>query len=175
MVHYRRNFLPGGTYFFTVALEDRSTDWLIRHADLLRLAFHKARAQRPFVVDAIVVLPEHMHCVWTLPPDDSDYPEKWRLIKATFSRFLHKAGGARLRTAKGELNVWQRRYWEHTIRDEADLEAHINYIHYNPVKHGLVKRVADWQHSSFHRFVRAGLIDSAWTSGADEGAASYGE
>jgi len=162
MVFYRRNFIPGGTYFFTVALTDRKRDWLVRHINLLRLAFRRAKRERPFTIDAIVVLPEHLHCVWTLPPGDADYSHRWRLIKARLSKVLLLACAQIHQSAKGEYNVWQRRFWEHTVRDEADLLSHVDYIHYNPVKHGLVTRVSDWPYSSFHRFVRMGWLSADW-------------
>ena len=162
MVFYRRNFIPGGTYFFTVALTDRKRDWLVRHINLLRLAFRRAKRERPFTIDAIVVLPERLHCVWTLPPGDADYSHRWSLIKARLSKDLLLAGAPIHQSAKGEYNVWQRRFWEHTVRDEADLLAHVDYIHYNPVKHGLVTRVSDWPYSSFHRFVRMGWLSADW-------------
>jgi putative transposase len=162
MVFYRLNFIPGGTYFFTVALTDRKRDWLVRHINLLRLAFRRAKRERPFTIDAIVVLPEHLHCVWTLPPGDADYSHRWRLIKARFSKDLLLAGAPIHQSAKGEYNVWQRRFWEHTVRDEADLLAHVDYIHYNPVKHGPVTRVSDWPYSSFHRCVRMGWLSADW-------------
>ena len=130
MVFYRRNFIPGGTYFFTVALTDRKRDWLVRHINLLRLAFRRAKRERPFTIDAIVVLPEHLHCVWTLPPGAADYSHRWRLIKARLSKDLLLAGAPIHQSAKGEYNVWQRRFWKHTVRDEADLLAHVDYIHY---------------------------------------------
>lgn len=141
---------------------DRQRDWLVRHINLLRLAFRRAKRERPFTIDAIVVLPEHLHCVWTLPPGDADYSHRWRLIKARFSKDLLLAGAPIHQSAKGEYNVWQRRFWEHTMRDEADLLAHVDYIHYNPVKHGLVTRVSDWPYSSFHRFVRMGWLSADW-------------
>jgi putative transposase len=175
VVHYRRNLVPGGTYFFTVALQNRSVDWLITYVHLLRGAFRKARNQRPFIVDAIVILPDHLHCVWTLPQGDADYTQRWRTVKGNFSHTLNKAGIARTRNGKGELDVWQRRFWEHTIRDEADFDTHVNYIHYNPVKHGVAARVTDWPHSSFHRFVKLGLIDAAWAGDSNVSEISFGE
>jgi REP-associated tyrosine transposase len=175
MVYYRRNLIPGGTYFFTVALQDRSADWLITYVHLLRAAFRKARNERPFIVNAVVILPDHLHSVWTLPQGDADYAQRWRVIKGSFSRALHKARIAHTRNGKGELDVWQRRYWEHTIRNEADLETHVNYIHHNPVKHGIVGRAADWPHSSFHRFVKLGVIDATWAGDSSVTAASFGE
>ena len=162
MVFYRRNFVAGGTYFFTATLADRKCDWLVRHVDLLRAAFRHARRERPFAIEALVVLPDHLHSIWTLPPGDADYSHRWRLIKAQFSRDLLLAGAPIHQSAKGEYNVWQRRFWEHTVRDEADLLAHVDYIHYNPVKHGLVTRVSDWPYSSFHRFVRMGWLSADW-------------
>jgi len=106
----------------------------------------------PCAIDAMVVLPDHIHAIWTLPEDDADYVGRWRLLKSGFAHAVVKAGVGLTRNAKGEYNLWQRRYWEHTIRDEADFERHVDYIHYNPVKHGPVGRVADWPCSSFHRF-----------------------
>jgi len=162
MVFYRRNLVPGGTYFFTVPLADRRSDWLVCYVNLLRQAFRLARRKRPFKIDAVVVLPDHMHCIWTLPPGDVDYSHRWRLIKGTFSRALVDENRSVKRNAKGGYNVWQRRFWEHTVRDEQDLQAHMDYIHYNPVKHGFVTRVCGWPYSSFHRFVRLGWLTAEW-------------
>ena len=159
MPNYRRNFRPGGTFFFTVNLLERDRDLLVRHVDVLREAVRTVRAARQFEIVAWVVLPEHQHCIWTLPPCDTDYSERWRLIKLLFSRALPK--GERIsasRCAQGERGIWQRRFWEHTIRDERDLNNHIDYIHYNPVKHGYVASPADWPHSSIHRFIEQGLL-----------------
>ncbi len=167
MVRYRRNYVPGGTWFFTVTLADRGADLLVRHIDLLRDAFREQKRTRPFLVVAIVVLPEHLHAVLTLPAGDADYPARWRGIKTRFTRSL---AGNRLpleRTDQGEYGLWQRRYWEHTIRNRADLRRHIDYIHFNPVKHGLVRRPVDWPYSSFRHFVAAGLLPEDWAS-ADE-------
>ncbi len=132
MPHYVRAYIPGGSYFFTVALLERRRHLLTEHIDALRAAFVSVRRQRPFHIDAIVVLPDHLHCLWTLPPDDADYSTRWRLIKASFARTL--APGERLsarRQQKGERGVWQRRFWEHAIRDQRDFERHCDYIHYN--------------------------------------------
>ena len=175
MVNYRRNLVPAGTYFFTVALQDRSADWLTAHIHFLRRAFQKAHKERPFTIDAIVILPAHLHCVWTLPRGDADYAQRWRIVKSQFSRSLHQTGIAHRRNGKGELDVWQRRYWEHTIRDDGDLEIHVNYIHYNPVKHGLVECVAQWPHSSFRRFVKMGLLEPDWAGGSRAIEGSFGE
>ena len=113
-------------------------------------------------IEAIVVLPDHLHTIWTLPADDADYAERWRMIKSRFTKSLVKEGVKIGRNEKGEYDLWQRRYWEHTIRDDLDLQRHVDYIHCNPVKHGLVERVSDWPHSSFHRYVRDGIVSVDW-------------
>jgi putative transposase len=162
MVRYRRNFVPGGTYFFTVTLADRRSRALVQNIDALRTAFRTTREKCPFVVDAIVVLPEHLHTVWTLPAEDMDFPARWWRIKRLFTN----AVGA---------GLWARRFWEHTVRDEADFARHLDYIHFNPVKHGHVGRVRDWPYSSFHRFVRQGLLPTDWADAPDEGGRYFGE
>jgi putative transposase len=172
MAKYRRNFVPGGTYFFTVVTEGRRpflTDELARR--ILRDAMRRIRAQRPFTIDAFVLLPDHLHAVWTLPADDAAYPLRWKRIKERFtSEFLASAGEESIisasRSYKGERGVWQRRYYEHTVRDEADLKRCIDYIHINPLKHGLVDCVADWPWSSFHRYVALGEYSLGWGSDA---------
>jgi putative transposase len=162
MVNYRRNFVSGGTYFFTVTLRKRNSRQLVESIDLLRLAFRKTREAKPFEIDAMVVLPEHLHSIWTLPPNDSDYPGRWRSIKSIFTRELERSGVLVEKRKDGSAIIWQRRYWEHTIRDAGDLIHHIDYIHFNPVKHGLVERVIDWPYSSFHRYVKQGLLPPNW-------------
>jgi REP-associated tyrosine transposase len=133
------------------------------HIDALRDAVRTVRDRRPFHIDAWVVLPEHMHAVWTLPIDDADYSGRWKAIKIAFSKMLPKTEfRSPVRAAKGERGVWQRRYWEHTIRDERDYAAHVDYVHINPVKHGLVACVRDWPHSSFHRCVAQGVYAPDW-------------
>ena len=157
MTSYRRNFVAGGTFFFTVNLAERRLRLLTEHIDRLRAAFRATRARHPFTIDAVVVLPDHLHAVWTLPDGDADFATRWRLLKSSFSRTLprgERRSDSRVR--KGERGIWQRRYWEHTIRDETDLARHIDYIHNNPVKHGHVTRVEDWPYSSFHRMMREG-------------------
>ena len=175
MVHYRRNFLAGGTYFFTVTLADRRSGLLVEHIDALRDAFSTARRERPFALDAVVVLPDHLHAILTLPSDDADFSGRWRRIKGHFSRSLIDAATTVKRTPNGELALWQRRFWEHTIRDESDFARHVDYIHFNPVKHGLVARVHDWPHSSFHRYVREGLLPEDWGGNATEVMGDFGE
>jgi putative transposase len=175
MVRYRRNFLPGGSYFFTVTLADRRSTILVDHIGALRAAFRVAKRERPFLIDAIVVLPEHLHAILTLPPDDADFSGRWRRIKGHFSSHLIASGIAMKRNPNGELGLWQRRFWEHTIRDERDFERHVDYIHFNPIKHGLVTHVRDWPHSSFHRYVREGSLPGDWAGSANEFAGAYGE
>ncbi|MGY4512679.1 putative transposase [Bradyrhizobium sp. USDA 3650] len=157
MVLYRRNFLPGGTYFFTVALFDRRSTILTENVDALRDAFRAARRERPFEVDAIVILPDHLHVVMSLPPHDADFAGRWRRIKGHFSSTLLHAGIDVARHSNGELALWQRRYWEHTVRGEDDFARHVDYIHFNPVKHRYVQRVCDWPHSSFHPICAGGI------------------
>ncbi|MDP2786544.1 MAG: transposase [Pseudomonadota bacterium] len=163
MPDYRRNRVPGGTYFFTVNLLERSNTLLVSQVDALRDAIRKVRSARPFHIDAWVVLPDHMHAVWTLPPDDTDYSARWKAIKIAFAKSIPKTESlSPVRTAKGERGIWQRRFWEHTIRDERDYAAHVDYVHINPVKHGLVNCVADWPYSSFHRCVAQGAYAPDW-------------
>jgi len=175
MVGYRRNFVPGGTFFFTVTLANRSSKVLVDHVDLLRNALRVARQERPFVIDAIVILPDHLHVIFTLPPGDSDFSGRWRRIKGHFSSALIDASTQLKRKPNGDLALWQRRFWEHTIRDEADFARHVDYIHFNPVKHGLVQRVHDWPYSSFHRYVKEGILPDDWAGDAGEGGEGFGE
>jgi putative transposase len=175
MVNYRRNFVPGGSYFFTVTLDDRRSKVLVEHIALLRNAFRAARHERPFAIDAIVILPDHLHAIITLPAQDKDFSSRWRRIKGYFSTALIEAGVALKRRANGELGLWQRRFWEHTIRNEQDFERHVDYIHFNPVKHGLVSRACDWPHSSFHRYVHEGLLTMDWAGDASASGGDFGE
>jgi putative transposase len=163
MTNYRRNFVPGGNFFFTVNLADRRSRLLIEHIEPLRAAFRYARQRHPFAIEAIVILPDHLHTIWTLLEGDADFALRWRLIKSAFSRALPR--GERIsesRITKNERGVWQRRYWEHTLRDEGDFARHVDYIHFNPVKHGHVNHVQDWPHSSFLRMVRLGIYPTDW-------------
>lgn len=176
MVLYRRNRIPGGTYFFTVTLKDRTRSLLVEWIDQLRIAFRETKRTNPFHIDAMVVLPEHLHVIWTLPLNDDDYSGRWRAIKARFTRSLVESGVDLQRNLKGEYNLWQRRYWEHTLRDETDLRRHVEYIHFNPVKHGLVERVGDWPYSTFHRYVHAGVYPIDWAGGdGDMETSGFGE
>ena len=176
MTNYRRARIAGATYFFTVNLADRSRSLLTEHIASLWAAFKDVRVEHPFAIDAIVVLPDHLHAIWTLPPDDSNFALRWRLIKTTFSRALpHTEPRSASRQAKRERGIWQRRYWEHLIRDDADFARHVDYIHINPVKHGMVNRVADWPHSSFHRYVKAGILPIDWAGDTTREIVGYGE
>jgi len=168
MPDYRRAWHPGGTWFFTVnALERHGNDLLTRHVDLLREVVREVRRRHPFAIHGWVVLPEHMHCIIELPSGDTDFATRWRLIKADFSKKLPATERrSTVRRARGERGIWQRRYWEHLIRDEDDFRAHMDYLHFNPVKHGHVARVADWPHSTFHRWVAAGAYAPDWAGSA---------
>ena len=163
MSEYIRYRVPGGSYFFTVNLLNRRTRLLTDYIEALRDSFRKVREVHPYHVDAVVVLPEHLHVVWTLPVGDDDYSVRWQQIKSLFSRSLPVGEGrSRSRQSKKERGVWQRRFWEHAIRDDEDYARHIDYIHYNPVKHGHVKRVKDWPYSSFHDYVKRGILPEDW-------------
>jgi putative transposase len=163
MSRYRRAKIEGGALFFTLALVDRSSDLLVREIDRLRDAYKVVQDRLPFETIAICILPSHLHALWQLPEHDSDFASRWSLFKSGFSRGLPPAPSrSASKIAKREKGIWQRRYWEHAIRDENDLERHVNYIHYNPIKHGLVSHVVDWPHSSFHRYVESGLLPADW-------------
>ena len=173
-MRYRRTDVAGGTYFFTVNLAERHSDLLVREAEELRRIIQKVKQSHPFTALAMVVLPEHLHALWRLPPGDADFPLRWSLIKSGFSRRLVKSERIRAsRKTKRERGIRQRRYWEHQIRDERDLARHVDYIHYNPVKHGWVTRAVDWPHSTFHEYVKRGMATPDWGGGDGEG--NYGE
>jgi putative transposase len=168
MTSYRRSKIEGGTYFFTQVTHDRQP-WLCSGVarSLLRSAFLKVRQKYPFAIDATVLLPDHIHCIWTLPPNDSDYATRWRLIKGDVTRrgasvLQVQATQSESRQKRGESNLWQRRFWEHQIRDDADFARHCDYIHYNPVGHGLCRQPRDWNYSSFHRYVAQGIYSIDW-------------
>jgi putative transposase len=175
MVRYRRNFIPGGTFFFTVTLANRRSTALVDHIGAVRSAFRAARRARPFSIDAIVILPDHLHAILTLPANDADFSGRWRRIKGHFSGALLEAGVHLKRRPNGDLALWQRRFWEHTIRDENDFARHVDYVHFNPVKHGLASRVRDWPFSSFHRYVRDGLLPDDWAGDARNDGSDFGE
>jgi putative transposase len=175
MVRYRRNFVAGGTFFFTVTLADRTSRVLTDHIAALRTAMRQTRRLHPFAIDAIAVLPDHLHMVMTLPDGDADYSNRWRLIKRRFTESVLQSRASVARHRNGELALWQRRFWEHTIRNSEDFERHVDYIHFNPVRHGLVSRVRDWPFSSFHRFVRQGLLPEDWAGDLAHDDAGFGE
>ncbi len=168
MSWYRRNYVPGGTYFFSVVTYRRQrflTDPVARAC--LRNAISAIRGRYPFEVVGIVLLPDHLHTVWTLPEGDADYSLRWRRIKEEFTRSYLPAGGrespqSASRIKKGQRGVWQRRFWEHTCEDEEDLKRCIDYVHWNPKKHGLVTSIKDWHWSSFHRHVELGEYTLDW-------------
>jgi len=166
VVNYRRSLIPGGTYFFTITLQNRKSRLLVDRIHLFKKAVQRVKEQHPFKIKAYVVLPEHLHMIWELPKGDSNYSQRWKKIKALFSKSIHKSGLEISKTKHNEYCLWQRRFWEHTIKDMLDFENHVNYIHYNPIKHGLVDDLHDWPYSSFHHYVQSGLISENWgTSG----------
>lgn len=184
MTNWRRAQVPGGTFFFTLVTEERApilTTPLAR--SVLREVTLECRRQWPFHVEAVVLMPDHLHTVWRLPEGDSDYSKRWGWLKKEFTKRWLAGGGTERPVAKSRWRnrrhgVWQRRFWEHVIRDELDLGRHLDYIHYNPVKHGLVERAIDWPWSSFHRFVHEGRYPPDWGGGAmdfDELGDSVGE
>jgi putative transposase len=162
-IHPWRNLV-----FYGKSAVRHHNDLLIREIDLLHETVRRVRERHPFQIDAWVVLPEHLHCIWTLPPGDSDFSMRWRLIKSGFSRALPQTElRSDVRKAAGERGIWQRHYWEHLIRDEADYQRHVDYIHVNPLKHGYVKRVTDWPYSTFHRYVAKGIYPPDWCGDPD--------
>ncbi|MET4272287.1 MULTISPECIES: transposase [unclassified Bradyrhizobium] len=163
MSDYRRAFVPGGCWFFTVNLLDRRKALLTDRIELLRDAVAATRQSHPFSINAFVVLPDHIHAIWKLPPDDANFSVRWRLIKTRFAKALPMNERlSAVRAARNERGIWQRRFWEHLIRDETDYARHVEYCYYNPVKHGHVSNVGDWPYSSFHRDVRDGLFPEDW-------------
>lgn len=164
-MRYRRDDTKGGTWFFTVNLAERNKRLLVDEFDLLRDVMNKVKQQHPFKLDAMVVLPDHIHAMWTLPANDKGYSIRWGLIKSGFSRQLPKVERInKSQIRKGERGIWQRRYWVHLIRDDRDFEKHVDYIHYNPVKHGYVNSSIDWPYSTIHRYIDDGILDRQWAS-----------
>jgi len=176
MSRYRRNTIDGGVYFFTVALADRRSDLLVRQVDRLRRIYMSVQTRYPFETAAICILPDHLHAIWSLPQEDRNYSLRWSIIKAGFSRGLEEsAPRTASKIARRERGLWQRRYWEHTIRDDPDFERHVDYIHFNPVKHGHVSQVHDWPFSSFHRYVERGTLAVDWGGNIAEIEGEFGE
>ena len=155
MVRYRRNRIAGATYFFTVTLRDRRSDLLVREIEALREAWRKAASRVPHTVIAAVVMPDHLHAVIRMDDDTANYPRLWQDIKK---------GLTRRTSPPGSKSAWQSRYWERTVRDEEELQACVDYVHINPLKHGLVNALVDWPHSTFHRCVRKGWLPSDWAA-----------
>ena len=175
MVDYRRHPVPGGTFFFTHTLADRTATTLVDHVDELRAAIHGVRERHPFSLLAIVILPDHLHAVMRLPVGDDRYSMRWRLIKREFTVRLRDKGVALPPRGNGECSPWARRFWESTLRDADSLARRIDYVHFNPVKHGYVTRVAAWPHSSFHAFVARGVLPIDWAGGREGTPAPSGE
>jgi putative transposase len=168
MTEYRRAYIPGASWFFTVNLAERKGNRLLTDKiGLLREAFGYAKQRHPFRMDAIVVLPDHLHCIWTLPPGESDFSGRWNSLKGYFSRNIEK--GERIsasRKSRRERGIWQRRFWEHLLRSQDDFNRHVDDIHWNPVKHGWANKASDWPYSSFQRYVEQGIYTGDW--GNDE-------
>ena len=158
MSEYRRLYQPGGSYFFTVVTHQRIKILsLPEHISRLKSSFAKVMEKHPYTMEAFVILPDHIHCLWRMPPSDSNYSIRWRLIKGYFSNGFNDPVNKR-----GEKEIWQRRFWEHLLRDDEDWRRHMDYIHYNPVKHGYVENPGDWPHSSFRQAVKDGLYAPDW-------------
>jgi putative transposase len=161
----------GDTYFFTVVTYKRMPILCLESCrNILSRVIKEVQTSRPFKIEALVLLPEHIHCIWKLPEGDTDYSTRWALIKKEFTKNIKGLVGTahptRSQEHRRERTIWQRRFWEHQIRDEEDLNAHCNYIHYNPVKHSLVKSPSEWPYSTFHGFVFSGIYPLNW--GADQ-------
>jgi len=172
MPNYRRANVKGGTYFFTVVTyRRREILTLPESRSALRAVIKDVRHQYPFTIDAWVLLPDHLHCIWQLPAGDNDFSKRWGLIKAGFTKrtkhLFHRDDWMnRSKTRYREKTIWQRRFWEHQIRDDSDYQTHMDYIHFNPVKHGLVGKVSEWPYSTFHRYVRDGVYGIDWGGGS---------
>ena len=170
-MQYRRSQAQGATFFFTVVTYNRKR--LLCHeanVTLIKESFQHVIKRHTFTIRAFVLLPDHIHCIWSLPENDNNFSMRWRLIKGYFSKYCkseYKKFQSTSRQNKGEQGIWQRRFWEHQIRNEVDFIKHVEYIHFNPVKHGLVKSPIDWPYSSFHRYVKQGTYDSDWGAGAE--------
>ena len=181
MSYYRRSTIAGGTYFFTVLTYRRQKILTQQnHIETLREAIKHVKQNDPFNIDAWVVLPDHMHCIWTMPPDESDYSKRWGMIKSSFSKQLknklqRNEWITKSKQKHRETTIWQRRFWEHTIRDDEDYRTHMDYLHYNPVKHRLVKNVKDWPYSSFHKYVKNGFYSNDWGGCEINDAKTFGE
>ena len=174
MPNWRRAHVPGGSFFFTVVTDGRAPILCKEPARRsLGNVIRDCLRTWPFRLDAIVLLPDHLHAIWTLPSGDSEYPKRWGWIKKEFTKQWLQLGGKEQpqtvgRKSDGRRGVWQPKYWEHTLEDEDDYEAHFDYIHFNPVKHGYVRCPRDWPHSSFHRWVKSGVYPDHWACFTDQ-------
>lgn len=181
MSRYRRANTPGGTYFFTVVTYRRRE--ILTEPEsraILREVIKEVKQRYPFTIDAWILLPDHLHSIWTLPPGDNDFPKRWGMIKAGFSKqakplFHRQEWMNETKTQRRESTIWQRRYWEHQIRNDDDYQRHMDYLHYNPVKHQLVKRAIDWPHSTFHRYVKKGIYAKDWSGAREPMEGEFGE
>lgn len=175
-MNYRRLYLPGVTYFFTINLKNRKSNLLVLEIDKFRKAVRNVKRKHPFEIEAVVVMPDHVHMMIKLPQGDLDYPLRIRLIKSSFSYQLQKKEYiSQARKNKKERGIWQRRYWEHVIKDEKDYAHHWNYILYNPVKHGYVKQASEWFYSSIHREIQSGSLPVNWACSDSFEKNIYGE
>ncbi len=157
MVKYRRNYIAGGTYFFTVTLKNRNSNLLVKHIHEIKQAMQEVKASMPYKTLAAVILPDHLHTIWQLPDGDNNYSSRWRRIKSLFTQYLNFIYQAKT-PSYNSRSFWQSRFWEHTIKNEDELINHINYIHYNSVKHGLTDKPYNWPHSSFKYYVMQGTF-----------------
>jgi len=176
-MQYTRVTNPGASYFFTLNITNRKSKLLLEHIDKLRNAFTRVKSKHPFKLDAIVILPDHLHAIMTLPENDANYSMRWSLIKSYFSRgIVNKESITNSRKSKRERGIWQRRFWEHCIRDPLDYQRHVDYIHFNPVKHGYVEKAVDWHYSSIHRYISQGVLAANWGGGyAEDSVGEFGE
>jgi putative transposase len=176
MPQYIRARIKGSIFFFTVVLAGRRSNLLVDEIDRFRQSYRVIQQAYPFETIAICVLPDHLHALWSMPENDADFSKRWSLIKSGFSRGLNPAQSrSTSKISKREKGIWQRRYWGHAICDDEDFERHVDYIHFNPVKHGHVARVSDWPHSSFHRYVERGLLAADWGGDMRDVKGSFGE
>ncbi len=175
-MQYRRTDIEGACYFFTINLENRKSSLLIDKFSHLRDVINHVKQKHPFKLDALVIMPEHFHMMITLPENDNNFANRIMLIKSGFSRKIPKTEDInRSRIHKRERGIWQRRYWEHFIRDEKDYERHVDYIHYNPVKHGYVKKAVDWKYSTIHKYIELGVYDKNWGVEIENTSNKFGE
>jgi len=169
-MRYRRTDIPGASYFFTLVTEQRQNLFIHdENIELLRESFRQIKQKRPFIIEAAVIMPDHLHCIWTLPDNDADYSTRWRLIKAWFTKHCdqkYKLPRNNARMKKQQQAIWQHRYWEYCLKDEEDFERHVDYIHYNPVKHHYVESPPQWKHSSIHRYIKEDILPRDW-AGSD--------